>query len=58
MVLYPLILVTYSSDSSAKWSEWFEQKFAYISRNNKELDFEEFKKALHIKEVKLEHIIQ
>ena len=40
-----------SSDSDTKWLEWFEQKFSSLGGSNQEIDFDEFKKALHIKEV-------
>jgi hypothetical protein len=31
--------------------EWFEQKFSNLGGSNQEINFDEFKKALHIKEV-------
>ena len=40
-----------SSNSDTKWLEWFEQKFSSLGGSNQEIDFDEFKKALHIKEV-------
>ena len=40
-----------SSSSDTKWLEWFEQKFSSLSGSSQEIDFDDFKKALHIKEV-------
>ena len=38
-------------DSDGKWSAWFEQRFSCFDADDEEIDFEEFKKVLHIKEV-------
>lgn len=46
-----------SSNSDTKWLEWFEQKFASLGGSNQEINFDEFKKALHIKEVQLNMIL-
>ena len=43
---------SFSTDSDGKWSSWFEQKFTCFGGDSHEIDFEEFKKVLHIKEVK------
>ena len=47
----PYWLYVCSSNSDTKWLEWFEQKFSSLGGNNQEIDFDEFKEALHIKEV-------
>lgn len=41
-------LISNSTDRDHRWLEWFEQKFSSLPD---EIDFEQFKKALHIKEV-------
>ena len=47
---YTTIICTNSTDRDHRWLEWFEQKFSGLPD---EINFEQFKKALHIKEVKL-----
>lgn len=39
-----------STDRDHRWLEWFEQKFSGLPD---EIDFQEFKTVLHIKEVRI-----
>lgn len=54
-MLYPfyclaciIIVIPLSTDKDHRWLEWFEQKFSSLPD---EIDFDQFKKILHIKEV-------
>ena len=38
-------------DRDAKWLAWFEQQFSNLAGNDRQIDIEEFKEALHVKEV-------
>ena len=40
-----------SMDRDAKWLAWFEQQFSNLAGNDRQIDLEEFKEALHVKEV-------
>ena len=38
-------------DRDAKWLAWFEQQFSMVAGSDRQIDLEEFKHALHVKEV-------
>ena len=38
-------------DRDAKWLAWFEQQFSNLAGSDRQIDIEEFKEALHVKEV-------
>lgn len=38
-------------DRDAKWLAWFEQQFSSLAGSDRQIDIEEFKEALHVKEV-------
>jgi hypothetical protein len=38
-------------DRDAKWLAWFEQQFSSLAGSDRQIDLEEFKEALHVKEV-------
>ena len=42
-----IIIIPISTDKDHRWLEWFEQKFSSLPD---EIDFDQFKKILHIKE--------
>ena len=48
--MHNIAVCTNSTDRDHRWLEWFEQKFSGLPD---EINFEQFKNALHIKEVKL-----
>ena len=41
----------HSMDRDAKWLAWFEQQFSNLAGSDRQIDIEEFKEALHVKEV-------
>lgn len=41
----------HSMDRDAKWLAWFEQQFSSLAGSDRQIDIEEFKEALHVKEV-------
>lgn len=43
----------YSMDRDAKWLAWFEQQFSNLAGSDRQIDLEEFKEALHVKEVSM-----
>lgn len=43
----------YSMDRDAKWLAWFEQQFSNLAGSDRQIDLEEFKEALHVKEVRM-----
>lgn len=45
-------LVTMSLDEDARWLEWVTKQFETIAGEDKEIDLEEFKTALKVKEVR------
>lgn len=42
---------TYSMDRDAKWLAWFEQQFSMVAGSDRQIDLQEFKHALHLKDV-------
>ena len=42
----------HSMDRDAKWLAWFEQQFSIVAGSDRQIDLEEFKTALHVKEVR------
>lgn len=38
-------------DRDAKWLAWFEQQFSILAGSDRQIDLEEFKKALNVKQV-------
>ena len=40
-------------DRDAKWLAWFEQQFSNLAGSDRQIDLEEFKEALHVKEVSM-----
>jgi len=40
-----------SMNRDVKWLAWFEQQFASVAGSDGLIDFNEFKQALHLKEV-------
>lgn len=47
-------LVTMSLDEDARWLEWVTKQFETIAGEDKEIDLEEFKTALKVKEVRMD----
>lgn len=45
-------LVAMSLDEDARWLEWVTKQFETIAGEDKEIDLEEFKTALKVKEVR------
>lgn len=43
-------------DEDAKWLEWVAQQFESIAGDDQEIDLEEFKTALKVKEASFIHI--
>lgn len=41
----------YSLDRDAKWLAWFEQQFSMVAGEDRQIDINEFKQALHVKKV-------
>ena len=41
----------YSVDKDANWLLWFETQFISIAGDNRQIDFEGFRKALHLSQV-------
>lgn len=41
-----------SLDRDAKWLAWFEQQFSMVAGEDRQIDMDEFKRALHVKKVK------
>ena len=39
-------------DRDAKWLAWFEQQFFMMAGSDRQIDLEEFKQALNVKQVK------
>ena len=53
-VWYVLIpFLHHSMDRDAKWLAWFEQQFSNLAGSDRQIDLEEFKEALHVKEVSM-----
>lgn len=44
--------VTMSLDEDARWLEWVTKQFESIAGDDKEIDIDEFKTALKVKEVR------
>ena len=42
---------THSMDRDAKWLAWFEQQFSTVAGSDRQIDLQEFKHALHLKDV-------
>ena len=42
-----------SMTGDAKWLAWFEQQFSNLAGSDRQIDLEEFKEALHVKEVSM-----
>lgn len=40
-----------SMNRDAKWLAWFEQQFSSVAGSDRQIDLEEFKKALQVKQV-------
>lgn len=40
-----------SLDRDAKWLAWFEQQFSMVAGEDRQIDINEFKQALHVKKV-------
>ncbi len=40
-----------SMTGDAKWLAWFEQQFSAVAGSDRQIDLNEFKQALHLKEV-------
>lgn len=38
-------------DRDAKWLAWFEQQFSMVAGSDRQIDLQEFKNALHVKDV-------
>ena len=38
-------------DRDAKWLAWFEQQFSIMAGTDRQIDLEEFKQALNVKQV-------
>ena len=38
-------------DRDAKWLAWFEQQFSMVAGSDRQIDLQEFKHALHLKDV-------
>ena len=47
------ILLQCSLDRDAKWLAWFEQQFSMVAGEDRQIDINEFKRALHVKKVGL-----
>ena len=47
-----IVILPCSTDKDHRWLEWFEQKLSSLPD---EIDFNQFKKILHIKEVGIPH---
>jgi len=45
-------LLSYSLDRDAKWLAWFEQQFSMVAGEDRQIDMDEFKQALHVKKVR------
>lgn len=50
MALYIFSLIC-SLDRDAKWLAWFEQQFSMVAGEDRQIDINEFKRALHVKKV-------
>ena len=48
--LYLLSLLC-SMDRDAKWLAWFEHQFSMVAGSDRQIDLQEFKKSLNVKEV-------
>ena len=42
-------------DRDAKWLAWFEQQFSMMAGSDRQIDLEEFKHALNVKQVTYTH---
>ena len=42
-----------SLNRDAKWLAWFEQQFSMVAGEDRQIDMNEFKQALHVKKVEL-----
>jgi len=49
--LYLVYNFIYSLDRDAKWLAWFEQQFSMVAGEDRQIDINEFKQALHVKKV-------
>lgn len=38
-------------DKDAKWLAWFEQRFTEVAGTDRQIDFDEFKRALNVTQV-------
>lgn len=47
-----------SLDEDTRWLEWITKQFESIAGEDKEIDLDEFKTALKVKEVRAEHLYQ
>ena len=41
-----------SMDKDAKWLAWFEQRFTEVAGTDRQIDFDEFKRALNVTQVR------
>ena len=44
-------------DRDAKWLAWFEQQFSMMAGSDRQIDLEEFKHALNVKQVTITYTV-